>query len=162
MWQDALAGWAPLYAEARFIPEDLQPDFTRLTKTPMLPVELPESFSVLNDPDTGIRLPGEDNQSEGRTHIAVTTIVRQVQNGARCVITFDQSNYRNHGTSCDEQRRAKMNSLAETGLCSFYYVSHAPFLFALPDEHTLFELRAILKNVGIPDKRLEDYSRKNV
>jgi hypothetical protein len=32
MWQDMLVNWAPLYAEPRFIPEDLRADFTLLTR----------------------------------------------------------------------------------------------------------------------------------
>lgn len=155
MWQDLLADWAPLYAEPRFIPEDLQAEFIRLTRIPMLLGKPPEAFSILNDPDTGIRLPGEENQSEGHTHIAIGTIAKQLRNGAQCVITFDQSDYRNHGMKRDEQRRAKMNSLAANGLHSFYFVSHASFLFAVPDASAFHRTRAILIDAGIPETRLE-------
>lgn len=51
---------------------------------------------------------------------------------ARAVITFDQSNYRLSGLKLDEQRQVKMRYLAKSGLFSFYYVSHAPFLFTCP------------------------------
>jgi hypothetical protein len=155
MWQDMFAGWAPLYAEPRFIPEDLQAEFTRLTRIPMLSGKPTQAFSILNDPDTGIRLPGEENQSEGRTHIAIHSIVRQLRNGAQCVITFDQSDYRNHGMNREEQRRAKMISLTEESLYCFYFVSHASFLFAVPDPDALRTIRAILHNTGIPERRLE-------
>lgn len=155
MWQDMLAGWAPLYAEPRFIPEDLHAEFTLLTRIPMLLGKPKDAFSILNDPDTGVRLPGEENQSEGRTHIAIDTIADQLRSGALCVITFDQSDYRNNGMKRDQQRRAKMRSLAEKGLHSFYYVSHAPFLFAVPDPHSLLRIRTLLRNAGIPERRLE-------
>ena len=59
--------WAPLYAEPRFLPKDLRGDFTRLTGIPVLTDQRPPRYSILNDPDTGVRLPGEENQAEGRT-----------------------------------------------------------------------------------------------
>lgn len=154
MWQDMLVNWAPLYAEPRFIPEDLRTEFTLLTRIPML-LDKTGSFSILNDPDTGIRLPGEENQSEGRTHIAIDSIVHQLRSGALCVITFDQSDYRNSDMKRDQQRKAKMQALAERGVHSFYYVSHAPFLFAAPDPHSLLRVKTILMNAGIPEWRLE-------
>ncbi len=155
MWQDMLTDWAALYAEPRFIPEDLRAEFTQLTRIPMLPDKPTGPFSILNDPDTGIRLPGEGNQSEGRSHIAINSIVHQLQNGARCIVTFDQSVYRNHVMNKEEQHGAKMGSLAEKGVYSFYYVSHAPFLFAVPDSHAFLQIQTILKNTGIPETRLE-------
>lgn len=155
MWQDMLADWAPLYAEPRFIPENLRTEFTLLTRIPMLFGKPKGAFSILNDPDTGVRLPGEENQSEGRTHIAIDMIADQLWNGALCVITFDQSDYRNNGMKRDQQRRAKMRGLAGKGLHSFYYVSHAPFLFAVPDPHLFLQIRTILRNGGIPERRLE-------
>ena len=155
MWQDMLTDWAPLYAEPRFIPEDLRTEFTQLTRIPMLSDKPTEAFSILNDPDTGIRLPSERNQTERRSHITIDSIVYQLQNGAKCVITFDQSDYRTHGVKREEQRRAKMNSLAEKGVYSFYYASHATFLFAVPDTTALLRIQTILKNAGIPESRLE-------
>jgi hypothetical protein len=156
MWHDILAAWVPLYAEPRFIPENLRSEFTLLTRIPMLSGKPKGQFSILNDPDTGIRLPGEENQAERRTHIAISTIADQLQGGALCVITFDQSDYRNKGMKRGQQRRTKMVALAQKGLGSFYYVSHAPFLFAAPDSHSLLKVRTILKNAGIPEKRLEN------
>ena len=155
MWQNVLADWAPLYAEPRFIPEDLRPEFTLLTGIPMLLGKPKDAFSILNDPDIGIRLPGKENQSEGRSHIIIDTIAGQLRNGALCVVTFDQSDYRNNGMKRDQQRRAKMCSLAEKGLHGLYYVSHAPFLFAVPDPHSLLRIRTTLRTAGIPERRLE-------
>ena len=59
LWQELLADWAPLYATQTFIPINLQQEFTQLTKIPVLPDDPPPIYSILNDPDTGIRLPGE-------------------------------------------------------------------------------------------------------
>ena len=37
----------------------------------MLTDDLPATYPILNDPATGIRLPGEQNQADGRTHISL-------------------------------------------------------------------------------------------
>jgi hypothetical protein len=153
LWRDLLLHWAPLHADVRFIPEDLRTNFTLLTGIPMLTDNRPDVFSILNDPDTGIRLPGEQNQSESRSHISISFIMRQLaESGARCVITFDQSDYRHSRMNRKEQRQAKMRSLGESGFHSFYYVSHAPFLFATSNLQALREVRQILIATGIPAK----------
>lgn len=155
MWQELFADCAPLYAEPCFIPEDLRSDFTRMTRILMLPENPPKPYSILNDPDTGIRLPDETNQKEGRTHITIETIINQLRCGAQCVITFDQSDYRLNSLTLAQQRQAKMRNLAESGFYSFYYVSHASFLFAAPDTEALQQIKLILRNAGIPETRLE-------
>jgi hypothetical protein len=155
LWCNLFSEWAPLYANPDFIPDDenLRQDFTRLTGIPMLPEHPPNSFSILNDPDVGIRLPGEKNQREGRTHITVESIVKQLENsGARCVITFDQSYYHKRKPSKEGQRRKKMRRLRALECDGFYYVSHASFLFAVSNLQTLQRLRRTLVKAGIPEK----------
>lgn len=160
LWQQALSGWATLYAEPRFIPEGIQEEFTSLTGIAMLHAAPSEPYSILNDPDTGIRLPGEDNQAESRTHIALPTIRDQLrQPGLRVVVTFDQSDYRHSELKRDQQRRAKLRFLTESGLYAFYYVSHAPFLFAFPNDECRQQLRERLRSFGIPDERFETHER---
>jgi len=73
LWQELFSDWAPLYVIPAFIPTDLQQKFTQLTRIPMLLTRPPSKYSILNDPDTGIRLPDETNQKEGRTHISINT-----------------------------------------------------------------------------------------
>ena len=154
LWQQVLADWAPLYAEPQFLPENLRKDFTRLTRIPMLTTQHPRNYSILNDPDTGIRLPGEANQAVRRTHISIATIIKQLrEEGPRCVVTFDQSHYRNSDLKGDEQRLAKMESLGVSGFPAFYYVSHAPFLFAFPNSEAQAELLSRLTDAGIPEDR---------
>ena len=46
LWQQALLDWAPLYAEPRFMPQDLQEEFTRLTGIPMLHDAPREPYSI--------------------------------------------------------------------------------------------------------------------
>jgi hypothetical protein len=158
LWAQVLVDWAPLHSEPRFIPTELRPDFTRLTGIPMLLDFAPSRYSILNDPDTGIRLPGEENQIESRTHIALATIQRQLQQSSpRAVITFDQSDYRHSELKRDEQRLAKMRYLTDAGMFAFYYVSHAPFLFAFPDAESRGQLRERLLTFGIPESRFETH-----
>jgi hypothetical protein len=160
LWQQILLAWAPLYAEPRFIPEDLRDEFTCLTCIPMLSYAPSEPYSILNDPDTGIRLPAEKNQAERRTHITLRSIRDQLERpGVRVVITFDQSDYRQSELTRAQQRHAKMRFLAEAGCFAFYYVSHAPFLFALPDAKGHRYLREQLRRFGIPDDRVEPHER---
>ncbi len=83
--------------------------------------------------------------------------VKQLKNpAARCVVTFDQSDYRNHELDREGQRQAKLKYIAARKCHAFYYLSHAPFLFAVRDGQALQELRQILTEAGIPPKRLED------
>lgn len=154
MWQELLAEWAPLYADPQFIPIELRADFGKLTRITMLNDQLPPVYSILNDPCTGIRLPTERNQSEGGTHISLRTIIRQLEDGARCVVTFDQSNYRHIG-NLKEQHRTKMQWLDKKGCHSFYYDSHAPFLFAFPNKDDRLGAEGILIEAGIPQSRIK-------
>jgi hypothetical protein len=152
LWQDLLRETAPLQAEGRFISEDLREDYSRLTGIPVLADRLPHCYSILNDPDIGIRLPGEKNQSEGRAHISIESIKHQLRSRAVfCVITYDQSCYRNHRLSLSEQRWAKMEALTEAGFSAFYYVSHAPFLFAFPNIRVARKAAKILVRAGLPN-----------
>ena len=91
-------------------------EFTRLTGISMLPDSPQQPYSILNDPDTGIRLPGENNQRESRVHIALPRIRKVQRPRLRCVITFDQSDYRPSELKRDQQRHSKMRFLAEAGL----------------------------------------------
>lgn len=156
LWQQIFAAFAPLYAEPRFIPLELQSDFTLLTGIPILTTQPPADFSVLNDPDTGIRLPGEDNQAEGQTHTTIRAICRQLQQHTPlCVVTYDQSHYRHIKLKADEQRQAKLRRLSGNGAFGYYYVSHAPFLFAFQTREALQETKNRLLRFGIPKDRLE-------
>lgn len=157
LWHEALSGWAPLFAEPRFVPEELRDDFTLVTRIPMLNIERPSVYSIFNDPDTGIRLPDRENQKEGVTHINLDTIANQLSNsGVRCVLTFDQSHHRENGFTPSDQRKAKVQWLRGRGFFAFYYVSHAPFLFAFPKEAYMKTIRQRLIFLGIPEQRITE------
>src|SRR5258708_7512569 len=156
MWQQILANSAPLYAEPRFIPNEMQASFTLLTGIPMLSTPPSTPFSILNDPDTGVRLPGELIQTESQKHISIPTILGQLQHQSlRCIVTFDQSEYPHRNLKLNEQRVIKMRSIFDGGAFAFYYVSHAPFLFVFPTGEALEEIKALLFGAGIPEDRIE-------
>jgi len=155
LWQEVFSEWAPLLAEPRFIPEDIRADFITVTRIPLLNDSRPLVYSIFNDPDTGIRLPDKENQKEGVTHINLATIANQLRNQAvRCVLTFDQSHYRESGPTLTDQRNAKVLWLREQELHAFYYVSHAPFLFAFSKVIHMKEAQERLLTVGIPESRI--------
>jgi len=153
LWQQVLKPWAPVYAVCRYIPAEMQHDFTRLTGIEMDSNVKSGRYSLLNDPDIGIRLPGQADQSE-RKHITIPTIVEQAhRHHVACVITFDQSNYRAHG-ALSGQRARKLMALSEAGAPSFYYISHAPFLFTFSSMEALSGVRGLLEDAGVPETRL--------
>jgi hypothetical protein len=88
------------------------------------------------------------------THVTIKYVADQLRNGAQCVITFDQSFDRN-GKPEPEQRQDKMGRLHESGFHSFYYISHAPFLYALSNLDAFEQIQRILERAGIPKKRLD-------
>lgn len=155
LWQETFSKWAPLLAEPRFIPENIRDDFTTVTRIPLLNEHRPLAYSIFNDPDTGIRLPDRENQKEGVTHISLATIADQLKNPAvRCVVTFDQSHHREPGFTPTDQRNAKVLWLRRQGFHAFYYVSHAPFLFAFREQTHMEEALQRLREVGIPESRI--------
>lgn len=156
LWQEAFSGWAPLFAEPRYIPKDIQDAFTTVTRIPLLNARRPSVYSIFNDPDTGIRLPDRKNQMEGATHVNLATIANQLNiPGVRCVLTFDQSQHRESGFSRADQRNAKASWLRAHGFFAFYYVSHAPFLFAFPENTHMETMRNRLLAIGIPEIRID-------
>ena len=156
LWQEVLEKWAPLYANPRFVPEDLEAEYTRLTRIPLFREAPSGPYSILNDPDTGIRLPDAANQRESRRHIALHSIAEQLRlTKVRAVITFDQSNYRLTGERFKAQRQAKMRYLANEGFFPLYYASHAPFLFTCRSARMRREVRELLLDVGVPERMFE-------
>jgi hypothetical protein len=156
LWQEAFSEWAPLFAEPRFVPEDIQGEFTTVTRIPILNSRRPPAYSIFNDPDTGIRLPDRKDQTEGKTHVNLATIASQLRiPEVRCVLTFDQSYHREPGFSHADQRGAKAHWLRAQGFCAYYYVSHAPFLFAFRENAEMQTARTRLLALGIPEARIE-------
>jgi hypothetical protein len=173
-WREQLACVAPLYAHSRFVPETLWVRFTQLTTIPVLdlrpqrktrkpaarraqpaPVLPPQPFGLFLDPHTGIPLPSEEEKKVSIGHATLPFIVHE---NARLkpayVVCFDQSVDRRekNGPKAYEQREAKREFLRGRGIASFYYVSHAPFLFMAEDVETLRSIWGRLLGLGIPEQ----------
>jgi hypothetical protein len=156
LWAGALSDWAPLYADPAFIPQELYADFTKMTLVPILGKDRPAFYSLLNDPDTGIFTPDRPAQRIGRSHTSLEAIRIQLSDPAiGCVVTFDQSNHRKAGWSARDQRMEKLSWLNQKGIAAFYYVSHAPFMFASSTTDNIEEVMRRLEREGIPRERME-------
>jgi hypothetical protein len=141
-----------LYAQSEFVPEGIRRQYSILTAIPVLGDENPKRpFGVLLDPDTGFTL-GRKTQK----HVSLKSILELNQERhPDYIICFDQSHHRKHELDRDGQREKKMRSLRESGLSSFYYKSHAPFLFTAQDDGTLRRLLGCLVSAGIPEGRFQ-------
>ena len=154
LWQTIFDSWAPLRATPRFVPAELYADFTAMTGIPILNSTEPREYSVFNDPDTGIHLPTSSGQADSVSHIGLATICSQLQSKlVRCVITYDQSHHRKKDLPREAQRQAKLEWLLERQVQAFYYVSHAPFLFAFRNIKSRDTALGLLTRAGIPRDR---------
>jgi hypothetical protein len=70
-------------------------------------------------------------------------------------VCFDQSHDRVPDLSRSAQRALKRADLKARNLFSFYYVSHAPFLFVASETVVLRSLSSRLVEAGIPEWRFE-------
>ena len=50
-----------------------------------------------------------------------------------------------------------MGRIVSEGFHGFYYVSHAPFLFAVSNTDAFSRIKIILKSAGIPETRFEKH-----
>ncbi len=96
------------------------------------------------DPDTGL------NERGGRQHASLARIAGEAQVN-ELVFAFDQSFSRQ--ASPLEVMKQKINFLAQQGVHSVYYDSHARFLFAAQRATTLRRLIEHWVRVGMPRSR---------
>jgi hypothetical protein len=101
--------------------------------------------SLFLDPDTGL------NERGGMRHASLEQVAREVQKH-ELVFAFDQSFSRQ--TSPLDEMNNKMKLLAEHDVNSFYYDSHARFLFASKRKLPLRELMNHLVKLGVPRSRI--------
>ena len=158
-WQE-LREIAPLYADPRFVPKQIRAKFSLITKIPML-TEVPSGsdFGLLLDPDTGIKAPGCSCSKGNKKHVSLEQIVEYLKQPPtpKYIVCFDQNHHRKSVLSPQKQRACKMKFLQENVLHSFYYASHAPFLFVTPQEDTLRLIRERLSKAGIPLCKIQTY-----
>lgn len=156
-WAESLHPLAPLYSHPRFVPAGIRARYTAVTLIPVLDTnDLPEEpFGLLLDPHTGIPLHAESLAEATASHTPLPFIVR-VNERLRpaYMICFDQSYHRHHEISRSEQLEKKREFLRGQGISSFYYDSHAPFLFMAGKAETLTAVRSRLVALGVPKERL--------
>jgi hypothetical protein len=135
--------------------------YTAVTSIPILDLDaLPEgAYGLFLDPHTGIPLPHESVTQATASHASLPFIV-QVSESLRpaYMMCFDQSYHRRHELTVVAQRERKQAFLREHGISSFYYLSHAPFLFMAKTQANLDVLRQRLLALGIPPQRFEPKS----
>ena len=153
-WGQLLSPIAPVCVHPRFVPQNLQDAFTKLTNIPVWVAtdDRDEQYSLLLDPHTGIPLPDAANQDVRISHAPIEFIARLFDDTKLAfVICFDQTTNRQHDLSIHDQRDSKRDALAQRGVFSFYYLSHAPFLFASKSRDVLNQVRHELLDAGIPE-----------
>lgn len=155
-WAESLRQLGPLYSHPRFVPTGIRARYTAVTSIPVLDTEnLPEGpFGLLLDPHTGIPLLAE-SQAEATASHAPLPFILQVNERLRpaYMICFDQSYHRHHELSRTEQLEEKREFLRGHGMSSFYYDSHAPYLFMAGKAETLSAVRSRLVSLGVPEER---------
>jgi hypothetical protein len=155
-WSESLYPVAPLFAHPRFVPAGIRTRYTAVTSIPILNTDkLPDSpFGLLLDPHTGIPLPSESPTQVSASHASLPFIV-QVNEQLRptYMICFDQSYHRRHDLKRREQLEKKREFLEGAGISSFYYDSHAPFLFMAGTAENLTAVRSRLVSLGVPPER---------
>jgi hypothetical protein len=154
-WSENLRSIAPLFAHPKFVPIGIKDRYTTLTKIPLLdPDSLPNNpFAIFLDPHTGIPLPSESLKGSTVSHASLLFIVEiNKEYRPSYMICFNQSYHRRHQLTKERQREAKRAFLREQGIASFYYISHAPFLFMAEKDATLVAVRGRLIELGIPEK----------
>ena len=153
-WGELLSPISPVLAHPRFIPSDLRNYFTRLTNIPMWDETRTDHtrYSLLLDPHTGIPMHDAAMQVLRISHAPIKFIADLFSDAnLSFIICFDQTTDRQHDLSVADQRDAKRHALNALGIVSFYYLSHAPFLFASKTPGTLNEVRDRILNAGIPE-----------
>jgi hypothetical protein len=156
-WADRLGTIAPLFAHPIFVPVEMRVEYQKITGVPILPGDrLSKDFGLFLDPDTGVPLPAATQRGASSSHATLSFIVEEFERLRPVyMICFDQSHNRGAGLSRSQQRDLKRAALQSNRIMSFYYISHAPFLFMSRDAAILESIRRVLVESGIPERRLE-------
>ena len=153
---ESLREIAPLYAHQRFVPLEIRPEYTRITSIPILEEPPSNPFAILLDPDVGIPFPSSASEHPTASHAPLPFLVKvNACFHPKYIICFDQSYHRTHELRREVQRSEKRKFLQERNLFSFYFVSHAPFLFTAENPKILEAIRVRLVSLGIPESRFE-------
>lgn len=157
-WAERLSVIAPLVAHPRFVPTTIKSQFEQMVGIRVLAAdEMPgQPFGLFLDPHTGIPLPRVDRLTATAKHAPLAFIgAENLRLKPQYIVVFDQSHDRVPDLSRPAQRALKRADLRGRRLFSFYYVSHAPFLFAASDKAVLESMHSRLVESGIPEWRFE-------
>ena len=155
LWQSIFAPFAPIFAEPRFIAEELRLPYTGMTRVPKIPeARPPQLFSLLLDPDIGIVVPGGRSRGEP-LHITIDDVLALLhEHEPVCLITYDQGFSRHNQWDRRRHLLSKRQALIAGGATSFYYDSHAVFWFTFHNDEAKFQVHDLLVGAGIPNERL--------
>ncbi len=157
-WAERLRAIGPLVAHPRFVSSALAARFERVTTIPVLDLACPPEhpFGLFLDPHTGIPLPSKPVSKPTASHVPLSFIEAEFRRLKPIyLVCFDQSHDRVPGLTPAHQRAQKRSALRAGRLHSFYYVSHAPFLFVASEPAVLGSVRTRLIDSGIPHGRFE-------
>ena len=158
-FRDTLSEIAPLQCDPYFLEPGLQPsDYENATGVPVRSAH-GSAIGLLLDPHTGIHV--SDRHRKSRAYATTHYIAAALHDHSvsYCVV-FDQSSHRNK-VPLRDQLLPKVDDLRRRDIGGFYYVSHAPFLFAARRQDTLRALRSALREAGIPANRFFSNSMKS-
>jgi hypothetical protein len=155
-WCETLKPIAPMYSYPQFVPAGIRSRYTAVTSIPILGSRPDGQFGLLFDPHTGIPLPTESRCATTASHASLSFMVQMDDEfHPEYMICFDQSYHREHKLNREQQRTSKRQFLQAHGIESFYYVSHAPFLFMARKVEVFKGMRDRLISRGIPATKLE-------
>jgi len=148
-----LSSIAPIYADKRFIPDEIHEAYFQITRIPMFHESVEHPFAIILDPCTGIKLKCSSKASPTKAHVPLPYI-REVFEKYRpdFLISFDQSFSRNGKK--EPLMYEKINVLNSNGISAFYFSSHANFLFASESMNTIRLIWQRLLKLGVPNGRL--------
>jgi hypothetical protein len=145
---ETLGPIAKLYAHPKFVPPAICERYTRVTKIPIYGSRPVDPFGILLDPDKGVSL-----EAATRRHVSLNFIVGLLETDQPSyIVCYDQS-FQRQGDK-RKQMEAKIGFLAERRVTSFYYDSHASFLFAAHQGSTIDLIYKQFIAAGIPEDRL--------
>lgn len=153
-WAESLSSIAPIYAYETFIPKEICEEYIQITRIQIFHSQVAHPFALLLDPCTGIPSPKKTRRKLSKEYVPIQFIVETFETYyPEILICFDQSF--SHGEDKELSMEEKRNALTANGLCSFYYSSHANFLFVSKSAATASLVRKQLLGRGIPASRLK-------
>lgn len=154
-WAESLSSIAPIYADETFIPEEIRKDYIKITGIPIFDSSVVRPFALFLDPCTGIPSPKHAASKPKKEYASLTSIINVFEkHHPQFLICFDQSFSRGKDKNKELRMEEKRGALTAKELCSFYFSSHANFLFVSESAATANLIRKQLLGSGIPRWRL--------